>query len=347
MVYNKNVTKTKRGIKMNKIMGKINQIFLLMIMAFMAIMLVPSVQAKAATTGSDIVEEARNHMGKPYRWGAIGPDSFDCSGFTQYVYGKFGITIARRSQEQVYNGYAVSRDELQPGDLVFFDNTYKDANPTHVGIYAGNNVFIHASSGAGKVIEGNLNDSYSAEHYGTARRIIESSNDSELEKAVFDYEYYADRYSDVKAAYGYNYNSLYSHWKNYGIKEGRSCSAVLDLDYYLNSHPDLVSAFGSSNYQAAYSHFINQGINEGRQSSPVFDVDFYAGHPDLKGLSNLQLVKHFINSGMNEGRNASAEFDPKVYKERYSDLSSAFGTNYRSYYNHYLTKGRSEGRIGN
>lgn len=319
---------------MNKIKKKIKRIFSLMIMVSMTVMLIPSVQAKAATTGDDIVTEAKRHLGKPYEWGATGPDRFDCSGLTQYVYGKFGITIARRSQEQVYNGYAVSRDELQPGDLVF-------PSEHHVQIYIGNGQVIHSPQSGDVVRIAPL------EGVWKARRIIESSNDSELEKAVFDYEYYADRYSDVKAAYGYNYNSLYSHWKNYGIKEGRSCSAVLDLDYYLNSHPDLVSAFGSSNYQAAYSHFINQGINEGRQSSPVFDVDFYAGHPDLKGLSNLQLVKHFINSGMNEGRNASAEFDPKVYKERYSDLSSAFGTNYRSYYNHYLTKGRSEGRIGN
>lgn len=108
------------------------------------------------------------YLGTPYVWGGTTPSGFDCSGFTRYVYKQLGYTLSRTAGQQLGNGYAVS--SLQPGDLVFFDNTYAtSAAASHVGIYIGNNQFVHAASGGVKVTS--LSDSYYASRYIGARRI--------------------------------------------------------------------------------------------------------------------------------------------------------------------------------
>lgn len=95
--------------------------------------------------GSEIVAYAKQFIGCPYVYGANGPNSFDCSGFTKYIYAQFGYTLNRTASDQLSNGISVSRSDLQPGNLVFFKyNTSKAAS--HVGIYIGNGKFIHAST---------------------------------------------------------------------------------------------------------------------------------------------------------------------------------------------------------
>lgn len=93
----------------------------------------------------DIVSYAYSFLGTPYEWGGVGPSSFDCSGFTKYIYKQIkGKTIPRVSREQAEYGQEVSKDETCPGDLVYFD-TDKDGVINHVGIYLGNDEFIHCS----------------------------------------------------------------------------------------------------------------------------------------------------------------------------------------------------------
>ena len=95
--------------------------------------------------GAQVVAIAKQYLGKPYVYGASGPNSFDCSGFTSYVYKQVGITLNRTATAQLDNGTSVSKDQLQPGDLVFFKrNTSKPVS--HVGIYIGDGNFIHAST---------------------------------------------------------------------------------------------------------------------------------------------------------------------------------------------------------
>ena len=84
-----------------------------------------------------VLNEAYKHLGKPYVYGATGPNSFDCSGFTSYVYAKLGYSIGRTTYNQINAGREVSYSELQPGDLVF-------PHSGHVGIYVGNGMMIHA-----------------------------------------------------------------------------------------------------------------------------------------------------------------------------------------------------------
>lgn len=125
--------------------------------------------SRGSSGRSDIVGYAAKFMGRPYVWGASGPSSFDCSGFTAYVYQAFGVYLDHYTGSQYGSGEAVSKGNLAPGDLVFF-NTY--ASVSHVGIYIGGGQFIHASSGSNKVTVSNLGDSYYQQRYAGARRVI-------------------------------------------------------------------------------------------------------------------------------------------------------------------------------
>ena len=105
------------------------------------------------TKEDELLETAKEYLGVPYIWAANGPSAFDCSGFTKYVYKKNGITLPRYSGHQANVGIKVAYDELQKGDLVFFDTAkgfHRKVN--HVGIYIGDNKFIHASSARKRVM---------------------------------------------------------------------------------------------------------------------------------------------------------------------------------------------------
>ena len=115
-------------------------------------------------SNNNVVAYASNFLGTPYLWGGTTPIGFDCSGFTQYVYKHFGISIGRTTYDQINDGVGVSRDQLQPGDLVFFG---KGGNPTHMGMYIGNGAMIHAPR-TGDVVKISPVD---RSDYITARRV--------------------------------------------------------------------------------------------------------------------------------------------------------------------------------
>ena len=101
----------------------------------------------------ELLETAKEYLGVPYIWAANGPSSFDCSGYTKYVFRENGITIPRYSGHQANVGTKIRFDELQKGDLVFFDTAKGfHGKVNHVGIYIGNDEFIHASSARKKVM---------------------------------------------------------------------------------------------------------------------------------------------------------------------------------------------------
>lgn len=120
------------------------------------------------TQADKLLAEAKTHMGKPYVYGASGPYSFDCSGFTSYVYRQLGYNLNRTAAGQYSNGSYVQKENLQPGDLVMFGRGYIN----HVGIYVGNNQFIHAENGRTGVVITSLDASYYASTYVGARRIL-------------------------------------------------------------------------------------------------------------------------------------------------------------------------------
>lgn len=121
------------------------------------------------TPGQQIVEYAKQFLGTPYVYGGASPKGFDCSGFTSYVLKQNGYDSTRTCTTQYAQYTNIERSELRIGDLVFFASTASwDTN--HVGIYMGDNLFIHASSGSGKVIISSLKKGYyDTYYYGAAR----------------------------------------------------------------------------------------------------------------------------------------------------------------------------------
>ena len=127
--------------------------------------------AASSALGEQVVALAKQYLGTPYVLGGNGPSSFDCSGFTKYIYAQFGYTLNRTATDQLQNGVSVSRSELQPGDLVFFK--YNTSKPvSHVGIYIGGGEFIHASTNRYMVQIDQMNSGHYANVFVYARRIL-------------------------------------------------------------------------------------------------------------------------------------------------------------------------------
>ena len=121
-----------------------------------------------SSTGQAIVDTAMNYLGVPYVWGGSSPSGFDCSGLVQYVCRKNGISVSRVAADQRGDGSYVSRDNLQPGDLVFFAN---GGYIHHVGIYVGNGNMIHAPQTGDVVKISSINTDYRISQYAGAVRV--------------------------------------------------------------------------------------------------------------------------------------------------------------------------------
>ena len=120
---------------------------------------------------SSLVNTAKKWIGTRYRFGGTTKRGVDCSAFVKNVYKKHGKSLPRTASSQASVGKHISKNNLKKGDLVFFKGTYK-RGISHVGIFLGNNKFIHASSGAHKVIISSLNKAYYHKHYAGARRVV-------------------------------------------------------------------------------------------------------------------------------------------------------------------------------
>ena len=126
----------------------------------------------------NIEEKAKSFLGVPYVWGATGPSKFDCSGFTQWVYRDSGINIPRVSRDQARVGHFIEYDNLQRGDMVFFDTKKKrTGRVSHVGIYLGDGDFIHASSAGKSVVIYNFNQKeFYKKRFLWGRRVTRPNN---------------------------------------------------------------------------------------------------------------------------------------------------------------------------
>ena len=113
-------------------------------------------------SGSSIVSIAESKLGSPYQYGASGPNTFDCSGLVQWVHKRAGINVPRVSRDQATGGSYVSRNDLKPGDCVFFGSPVR-----HAGIYIGGGQFIHAPQ-TGDVVK--ITSLSRRSDYNTARR---------------------------------------------------------------------------------------------------------------------------------------------------------------------------------
>ena len=126
--------------------------------------------AAGSASGFDILAEARKYLGCPYVSGGASPSGFDCSGFVYYVLKQLGYSPYRTPADQLKMGPAVSKNSLEPGDIVVFAGTGA-SGISHVGIYAGNGQFIHSPNSRSIVSYSDLNSGYWAEHYYSACRV--------------------------------------------------------------------------------------------------------------------------------------------------------------------------------
>lgn len=206
---------------------------------------------------------------------------------------------------------------------------------------------------------------------GRVGTLINDSNDTGYVidgvdySVVFDPDYYYNTYLDIANAIGYDNSSLFQHFINAGIHEGRQACESFNPAAYKTNYPDLANAFGD-NMKSYYTHYIMSGKSEGRVGTPinnsstnyvvdnidysvVFNADFYYNcYPDIAnaiGNNPSSLFEHFINCGIYEGRQACEDFNYNIYRANYPDLANAFGSDIKSYYLHYITNGKSEGRI--
>ena len=118
-----------------------------------------------SSMGQAVAALARRHVGAPYRWGGSSPSGFDCSGLVRYVYAQVGVALPHNAAKQYRLGAPVTRGELEPGDVVFFDRL------RHNGIYVGDGLFIHARQTGRGVNIARLDDGWYASHWVGARRL--------------------------------------------------------------------------------------------------------------------------------------------------------------------------------
>ena len=197
----------------------------------------------------------------------------------------------------------------KPGDIIYFKSSRNSNTTNHVGIVTG------YSNGTVHTIEGNTSSatistnggavcakSYSiydtyivyvcAPAYKTNGSGTSSSSiiPAELKSVLFNADYYASKYSDLKNAFGHDATKLYNHFLNFGIKEGRQASPVFDVKYYLDNNADLKAAFGTD-YVKGVKHFVGFGIDEYRLTAAPADLGstFFAKITGVASGKNLSL----------------------------------------------------------
>ncbi|WP_337035108.1 C40 family peptidase [Paenibacillus illinoisensis] len=138
-----------------------------------ATVLFTSTATGAFASQAKLTAEIKEVVGTPYLYGGTTTSGFDCSGFILYVFNAFKLDLPRTSSMQAKKGSFVEKEELRPGDLVFFNTNGRSIS--HAGIYVGNNQFAHSSSSKGVRIS-SLSESYYETRYVTARRVVSEQN---------------------------------------------------------------------------------------------------------------------------------------------------------------------------
>ena len=184
--------------------------------------------------------------------------------------------------------------------------------------------------------------------------------------AVYDYNYYVTKYSDIWSAYKTDDIAAIRHFATYGMKERRQAKATFDVKSYMYRYVDLRNAYGN-NYPAYYLHYINYGYKEGRKTtgtkriigattvyegvdySAVYNFDYYIQHNnDVKKkyeFDDVGALRHFVTYGMREKRQGCASFNVDAYAMRYADLRRVYKNDMVAYYKHYVNYGKKEGRV--
>ena len=147
-------------------------------------------------------------------------------------------------------------------------------------------------------------------------------------KDIFDAKYYADNNADLKAAYGYDEEKLYEHFVNFGLKEDRKLSPILNVVEYRKAYKDLDAAFGD-NWDAYVQHFLEVGAREKRTEGVLFNPVVYAeAYTDIAqafGTDVMAIAKHYLTIGISENRTAGSSegYESIAAKEKAEEAASA------------------------
>ncbi len=136
-----------------------------------------SIHVSSAFAETPLSAAVNDGLGAPYKWAGTSKQGFDCSGYTSWVFAKFGIELPHTSKGQAEKGTEVSKENLRAGDLVFFNTDGRGIS--HVGVYVGDGKFYHSATNQGVVIT-KLSEDYYAKRYVTARRILSDEQYQEL-----------------------------------------------------------------------------------------------------------------------------------------------------------------------
>ena len=268
----------------------------------------------------------------------------------------FGNDDSALLQHFIQYGMAEGRQGSHQFDVYSYKNLYPDLRAAF-----GNNLksyYMHYIS-SGKA------EGRKATGVNTLQKPVTTYNGIDY-SAVYDYNYYLKKYSDLAKIYTNDDIGLLAHFVNCGMSEGRQAKDSFDVFSYRNQYQDLRLAFGKD-LKSYYSHYMNSGKKEGRtaagvkvlqnpvtiyngkDNSAVYDYNYYnSKYSDLKSAfkgDDIDLLVHFVNNGMKEGRQASKKFNVQIYKNNYTDLQQAFGNDLKPYYMHYIQNGKAEGRI--
>jgi cell wall-associated NlpC family hydrolase len=145
------------------------KISILLLFALTLLMGCGGKRGRTSPLAADIINTAQMYIGVPYVYGGKSPKGFDCSGLIWYVYRQHGIELPVSSSKQASAGYKISKKEMRPGDLVFFQSR---GRVNHVGLYIGDGMMIHAPGSGKKVRKANLSDDYYQKTFATVRRVI-------------------------------------------------------------------------------------------------------------------------------------------------------------------------------
>jgi len=213
-----------------------------------------------------------------------------------------------------------------------------------------NNTWLKAKGVLALTLAGLMLVSSAAPAAAKPTTVYANDRRAEIEKSLYNAEYYAKANEDVAVALNNDPEALYQHWLNYGKAEGRNASMVFNAKYYLEVNQDVAAVVGAENYTGAYEHFVTSGLLEGRESSPVFSVTYYLqANTDVANAFNNDYVmaaQHFNESAIAEGRSGSGNFDYTVYRACNTDVGELYGDYVQGYYIHYINHGRAEGRTG-
>jgi NlpC/P60 family/S-layer homology domain len=284
--------------------------------------------ASAEENYEKLIPVAKKYLGVPYKWGGTTVSGFDCSGYITTVYKEIGIALPRTSSSMYNTGSSVSKKDLRVGDLVFF-NTY-GSGVSHVGIYIGENEFIHASSNKGVTIS-NVNDPYYwAGRYVGAKRVLsykgENGEFRDVGSSLWAYSA-INKLSEENVAIGYE-NSYYK--PNTYIKRSEVAGLMAQaIDLKMNDRSSTFKDISSSHWAVGVTNAMyDEKIFEGSNGSFRPDEYLTRGQMakilvrafDLNGSSSKQFKdvppSHWANSYINKlaASGLTTGYDDGTYK---------------------------------